>query len=179
MKTFWLPTKWVLRALSVFGNLGDNLGFDIIEALVPDAGDFYAPPRGVMRTSIRSMRPSRRSTSGRATPGGTVPPATTEDGDYAGETLKVVIPLAEGGGTDTWARFIGSEMTHFIPGEPGFAPVNESGGEGISGSNRFATSARDNAGPPGTPSSGSAADPNHGRTGSSQPPPQSTPIPAA
>jgi hypothetical protein len=29
--------------------------------------------------------------------------ATTSDGDFAGETVEVVIPLAEGGGTDTWA----------------------------------------------------------------------------
>ena len=33
--------------------------------------------------------------------------ATTTDGDFAGETVEVVIPLAEGGGTDTWARFVG------------------------------------------------------------------------
>ncbi len=72
------------------------------------------------------------------------PPATTTDGDYAGETLELVIPLAEGGGTDTWARFIGQELIHQIPGTPGFAPTNESGGEGITGSNRFATSADEN-----------------------------------
>jgi tripartite-type tricarboxylate transporter receptor subunit TctC len=69
------------------------------------------------------------------------PPATTTDGDYAGETVELVIPLAEGGGTDTWARFVGTELTRAIPGEPGFAPVNEAGGEGISGTNRFASSA--------------------------------------
>ncbi|GAA3699902.1 hypothetical protein GCM10023081_40900 [Arthrobacter ginkgonis] len=72
------------------------------------------------------------------------PAATTEDGDFAGETIQMVIPLAEGGGTDTWARFIGSEMVHYIPGTPGFAPTNEAGGEGITGSNHFATSARAN-----------------------------------
>ena len=71
------------------------------------------------------------------------PPVTTADGDYAGETIKMVIPLAEGGGTDTWARFIGTEMVHFVPGVPGLAPTNESGGEGITGSNHFATSAKD------------------------------------
>jgi len=71
------------------------------------------------------------------------PPATTADGDYAGETIEMVIPLAEGGGTDTWARFVGQELAQDIPGQPGFAPVNEAGGEGITGSNRFATSAAD------------------------------------
>jgi tripartite-type tricarboxylate transporter receptor subunit TctC len=69
------------------------------------------------------------------------PAATTTDGDYAGETVELVIPLAEGGGTDTWARFVGTELTRSMPGQPGFSPVNEAGGEGISGTNRFASSA--------------------------------------
>lgn len=69
------------------------------------------------------------------------PPATTADGDYAGETVEFLIPIAEGGGTDTWARFIGTELTHTIPGKPGFAPTNESGGEGITGTNKFVASA--------------------------------------
>lgn len=69
------------------------------------------------------------------------PPATTADGDYAGETIEFLIPLAEGGGTDTWARFIGTQLTQVIPGKPGFAPTNESGGEGITGTNRFVSSA--------------------------------------
>ena len=70
------------------------------------------------------------------------PPSSTEDGDFSGETLEFLIPLASGGGTDTWARFIGTELVHRVPGRPGFAPVNEPGGEGISGTNRFARSAR-------------------------------------
>jgi tripartite-type tricarboxylate transporter receptor subunit TctC len=73
------------------------------------------------------------------------PPATTGDGDFTGETLELLIPLAEGGGTDTWARFIGTELTHALPGQPGFAPTNEAGGEGITGSNHFFLSARDDA----------------------------------
>ncbi len=70
------------------------------------------------------------------------PPPSTADGDYAGETVEFLIPLAEGGGTDTWARFIGQELTRTLPGDPGFAPTNDEGGEGISGSNHFMASAR-------------------------------------
>ena len=70
------------------------------------------------------------------------PPASTADGDYAGETVEFLIPLAEGGGTDTWARFIGTQLTHAIPGSPGFAPTNAAGGEGITGTNHFVSSAR-------------------------------------
>lgn len=68
--------------------------------------------------------------------------AATTDGDFAGETLEVLIPLAEGGGTDTWARFVGTELSRTVPGQPGFAPVNEPGGEGIAGTNDFVASAR-------------------------------------
>src|SRR6478609_8049968 len=69
------------------------------------------------------------------------PAASTTDGDYAGETVEMMIPLAEGGGTDTWARFVAGELTHDVPGSPGLAPVNDDGGEGILGTNHFMTSA--------------------------------------
>lgn len=68
--------------------------------------------------------------------------SSTADGDFEGETVEVLIPLAPGGGTDTWARFVGQELMTTVPGRPGFAPVNDDGGEGIIGTNRFATSAR-------------------------------------
>ena len=53
-----------------------------------------------------------------------------------------MIPLAEGGGTDTWARFVAGELTQDVPGHPGLAPVNDDGGEGILGTNHFMTSAK-------------------------------------
>lgn len=70
------------------------------------------------------------------------PAASTADGDYAGETVTMMIPLAEGGGTDTWARFVGSALTEKVPGSPGLAPENDDGGEGILGTNHFMTSAK-------------------------------------
>jgi tripartite-type tricarboxylate transporter receptor subunit TctC len=70
------------------------------------------------------------------------PAPSTTDGDYSGETVEMMIPLAEGGGTDTWARFVAAELTEEVPGSPGLAPVNDDGGEGILGTNHFMTSAR-------------------------------------
>src|SRR5688500_5644481 len=70
------------------------------------------------------------------------PAASTTDGDYSGETIEMMIPLAEGGGTDTWARFVAAELTDAVPGTPGLAPVNDDGGEGILGTNHFMTSAK-------------------------------------
>ena len=49
------------------------------------------------------------------------PPASTTDGDYVDETVELMIPLAEGGGTDTWARFVAAELTGAVPGAPGLA----------------------------------------------------------
>jgi tripartite-type tricarboxylate transporter receptor subunit TctC len=69
------------------------------------------------------------------------PPASTTDGDYVDETVELMIPLAEGGGTDTWARFVAAELTETVPGKPGLAPTNDDGGEGILGTNHFMTSA--------------------------------------
>lgn len=61
--------------------------------------------------------------------------------DFAGDTIEITIPLAEGGGTDTWARFIALHLDRYVPGEPAIAPENVPGGEGITGSNAFARSA--------------------------------------
>ncbi|MDQ1105647.1 tripartite-type tricarboxylate transporter receptor subunit TctC [Nocardioides zeae] len=107
-------------------------------------------------TSPDDPPPPRRSTAAKVMAGFAVlavvgsvlggdllnPPASTADGDYDGETLELLIPLAEGGGTDTWARYVGTELSHTLPGEPGFAPVNDEGGEGIAGTNHFVSSAR-------------------------------------
>jgi tripartite-type tricarboxylate transporter receptor subunit TctC len=61
--------------------------------------------------------------------------------DFAGDTIEITIPLAEGGGTDTWARFIANYVERHIAGDPTVVPENVPGGEGITGSNAFARSA--------------------------------------
>ncbi|MCS3494684.1 2-methylaconitate cis-trans-isomerase PrpF/tripartite-type tricarboxylate transporter receptor subunit TctC [Arthrobacter sp. JUb119] len=114
--------------------------------LDPDSAQLLDdPPAHKSRTVFASVAVFAALGLGATLVGGGLlnPPAATTDGDYAGETVEMVIPLAEGGGTDTWARFVGQELVHSIPGEPGFAPINEAGGEGITGSNRFASSAAD------------------------------------
>lgn len=115
-----------------------ELDFEVEEDLLPD------PAPHKRKTVFASVGIFAALGLGATILGGGLlnPPATTTDGDYEGETLEVIIPLAEGGGTDTWARFVGQELTHQIPGIPGFAPTNEAGGEGITGSNHFAASAK-------------------------------------
>ncbi|MDV8147810.1 tripartite tricarboxylate transporter substrate-binding protein [Arthrobacter sp. B10-11] len=102
------------------------------------------PPKHSRRTILAAVGAFALLGTATTVLGGSLlnPPSSTEDGDFSGETLEFLIPLASGGGTDTWARFIGTELTNYVPGRPGFAPVNEAGGEGILGTNRFARSAK-------------------------------------
>lgn len=126
---------------SINGNTGQPPGDNELVEL----SELADPPQHSRRTVLTAVGLFAALGLGTTLFGGGLlrPPVTTADGDYAGETIKMVIPLAEGGGTDTWARFIGTEMVHFVPGVPGFAPTNEAGGEGITGSNHFAASAKD------------------------------------
>lgn len=54
--------------------------------------------------------------------------------------VELVIPFAEGGGTDTWARFLAPYLEKHVEGSPTFSPKNVLGGESITGSNQFVTS---------------------------------------
>jgi tripartite-type tricarboxylate transporter receptor subunit TctC len=53
---------------------------------------------------------------------------------------ELVIPYSEGGGTDTWARFMAPYLEKHVEGSPTFTPKNVPGGESITGSNQFVTS---------------------------------------
>jgi tripartite-type tricarboxylate transporter receptor subunit TctC len=54
---------------------------------------------------------------------------------------ELVIPYSEGGGTDTWARFLSPYLEKYIKGNPEFTPKNVPGGESITGSNQFVDTA--------------------------------------
>lgn len=53
---------------------------------------------------------------------------------------ELVIPYSEGGGTDTWARFLAPYLEKHVAGNPSFTPKNVPGGESITGSNQFVQS---------------------------------------
>ncbi|WP_199433656.1 hypothetical protein [Qaidamihabitans albus] len=53
---------------------------------------------------------------------------------------ELVIPYSEGGGTDTWARFLAPYLEKHVEGNPAFTPKNVPGGESITGSNQFVQS---------------------------------------
>lgn len=49
----------------------------------------------------------------------------------------LVVPYAEGGGTDVWARFLAPYLEGAVEGDTNFLVENKPGGESITGSNQF------------------------------------------
>ncbi|MET3923906.1 tripartite tricarboxylate transporter substrate-binding protein [Devosia sp. 2618] len=60
------------------------------------------------------------------------------DISFSGETIDWIIPFAETGGSDTWARFNAPFLARHLPGNPEIRVINESGGGGTRGPNIFA-----------------------------------------
>ncbi|MGH3358543.1 MAG: tripartite tricarboxylate transporter substrate-binding protein [Nocardioidaceae bacterium] len=54
-------------------------------------------------------------------------------------SVELLIPYSEGGGTDTWARFLAPYLEEHVEGSPTYSPLNVEGGESITGSNQFVT----------------------------------------
>ena len=51
--------------------------------------------------------------------------------------VEMLIPYSEGGGTDTWARFLAPYLEAHVAKDVSFTPKNVPGGESITGSNQF------------------------------------------
>jgi tripartite-type tricarboxylate transporter receptor subunit TctC len=61
---------------------------------------------------------------------------------FAGKTIEWVIPFAEGGGSDVWARFLAPFLSRHMPGRPNVIIRNVPGGGSISGTNEFMARAK-------------------------------------
>ena len=68
--------------------------------------------------------------------------AFAQGADFSGKTVEWVIPFAEGGGTDRWARFYAPLLSKHLPGKPSVVIKNDPAGASIIGANRFARSAK-------------------------------------
>lgn len=64
------------------------------------------------------------------------------DVDFAGKTIRWIVPFGPGGGTDTWARFNAPLLEKHLPGNPTVIVVNEPGGGSTKGANLFAARAK-------------------------------------
>ena len=61
---------------------------------------------------------------------------------FAGQTIEWIIPFAEAGGSDVWARFLAPFVSRHLPGRPNVVIRNIPGGGSITGANEFAQRAR-------------------------------------
>ena len=68
--------------------------------------------------------------------------ALAQNTDFSGQTVEWVIPFAEGGGTDKWARFYAPLLSRQLPGNPAVEVKNDPAGASIIAANRFARSAK-------------------------------------
>jgi tripartite-type tricarboxylate transporter receptor subunit TctC len=75
-----------------------------------------------------------------ASPEGSSGSDQAEEGADLPSRITLVIPYGEGGGTDTWARFMTTYLTKSVEGGPTFTPENRPGGESITGSNQYVAS---------------------------------------
>ncbi len=63
--------------------------------------------------------------------------------DFSGKRITVIVPFSEGGGTDSYSRFMAPYFEKHLPGNPQILIVNRPGGGGLSGVNYFAARAED------------------------------------
>ncbi len=69
-------------------------------------------------------------------------PGSARAADFAGRTIEFIIPFAEGGGSDVWARFLAPFIARHLPGRPTVIVRNVPGGGSITGANEYAARAR-------------------------------------
>ena len=63
--------------------------------------------------------------------------------DFSGKRITVTVPFSEGGGTDSYSRFMAPYFEKHLPGNPSIVIVNRPGGGGLSGVNHFAARAEE------------------------------------
>jgi tripartite-type tricarboxylate transporter receptor subunit TctC len=69
-------------------------------------------------------------------------PMAAPAADFVGETIEIIVPAGEGGGTDLWARFYSPLLQRYLPGEPTVVVRNLPGGGHTTGGNYFANNAQ-------------------------------------
>ncbi len=64
--------------------------------------------------------------------------------DYSGKRIAVIVPFSEGGGTDSYSRFMAPYFEKYLPGHPKIVVINRPGGGGLTGVNYYAAKASTN-----------------------------------
>lgn len=71
----------------------------------------------------------------------TVAGTAAQAADFSGKRITVVVPFSEGGGTDSYTRFMLPYFEKHLPGNPKILVVNRPGGGGLTGVNYYAAKA--------------------------------------
>lgn len=61
---------------------------------------------------------------------------------FAGKRITIIVPFSEGGGADTYSRFVAPYFEKYLPGNPKLLIVNKPGGGGTTGANYFEQTAK-------------------------------------
>jgi len=61
--------------------------------------------------------------------------------DFSGKRIAVIVPFSEGGGTDSYSRFMAPYFEKYLPGHPKIVIINRPGGGGLTGVNYYAAKA--------------------------------------
>jgi tripartite-type tricarboxylate transporter receptor subunit TctC len=88
------------------------------------------------------IRIGRRALLGAAALGAVLPGRASAQANFAGRTIEFVIPFAEAGGSDVWARFFTPFLAKHLPGQPNVIVRNMPGGGSITGANDWAQRGR-------------------------------------
>lgn len=75
--------------------------------------------------------------AGCMSPEAAVSGSSAEEGARLPGKVEMVVPYSEGGGTDTWARFMMPYLEKHLARKHTFVPENVPGGESITGSNQY------------------------------------------
>ena len=70
------------------------------------------------------------------------PTAASANVDFSGERITILVPFNEGGGTDSYVRFLAPFYERHLPGKPKIQVLNKSGAGGILGGNYFEQKAK-------------------------------------
>ncbi len=69
--------------------------------------------------------------------GTTVAGTDAQAANFEGKRIQIIVPFNEGGGTDSYSRFLQQYMQKYLPGNPRILIVNKPGAGGILGTNYF------------------------------------------
>lgn len=95
-----------------------------------------------MTTPAKLRRRTLLSAASLAVAAFALAPSDVAAADFTGETIEWIIPFGEGGGSDTWARFLAPYLGEHLPGQPTVVVRNQPGGGSTTGTNMFAQRAR-------------------------------------